>query len=281
MKKNTKLIVSMTIGIVLSVSAAYSLIYDKPSQKQDTVLVSSNNQADENKIVKSESNTSLNVTKNTTSQTEKKQSESNSSKTATSEQAVKKTTSNKNTKTVKSVQATKSKTTSSTKPQVSTKKVSVASTAKKPTQSAISTRKSTSPTASTSTGYSTGSVSSKERDLLARLVNAEAEGESFEGKVAVASVVMNRVKSGIFANTITSVVYGKDGGYYQFTPVLDGRINNPASPSAYSAVDKVLTGGSNVPSKVMWFLNPSTSSSSWITDNKTFYKKIGNHHFYY
>jgi N-acetylmuramoyl-L-alanine amidase len=279
MKKNAKLIlVSMTMGIVLSVSAAYSFIYDKPSQKQETAAAYNANLADENKKVKFQSDTPSNDIRNT----EKKQSEDNITKTSTpTKQPVKKTTSNNTTKTVENVQATKPKTNSSTKPQISTKQVSVTSAAKKTSQSATTTRKSSSTTAETSTRNSRGSVSSKERDLLARLVHAEAEGESFAGKIAVASVVMNRVKSGIFASTITGVVYGKEGGYYQFTPVADGRINNPASPSAYDAVDKVLSGGSNVPSKVMWFLNPSTSTSSWITENKTFYKKIGNHHFYY
>ncbi|MFP3498476.1 cell wall hydrolase, partial [Pseudomonas sp. SIMBA_059] len=60
-----------------------------------------------------------------------------------------------------------------------------------------------------------------ERDLLTRIVHAEAEGESHEGKVAVALVVLNRVDSKDFPNTITDVIYQKG----QFSPVSNGRIN--------------------------------------------------------
>jgi spore germination cell wall hydrolase CwlJ-like protein len=277
MKKNIKvLFASIAIGVVLSGSAIYSFIYDKASEKQNDALVYNNiKQAAEEKVIKSDPKASSEDIKKTAPQTKSKQVKST--------EPIKNTIPEKKSVTVKSVQATKSKTASS--PKTSTKRISTTSTTKKvastTTSSTANKTLASKTTVKASTKSSSSPISAKERDLLARLVHAEAEGESFAGKVAVASVVMNRVKSGLFANTITGVVYGKDGGYYQFTPVLDGRINNPASSTTYDAVDKVLSGGSTLPSKVMWFLNPSTSVSSWITSNKTLYKRIGNHDFYY
>jgi spore germination cell wall hydrolase CwlJ-like protein len=119
----------------------------------------------------------------------------------------------------------------------------------------------------------------KERDLFYRLVTAEAEAESFEGQLAVATVIMNRVKSPEYSNTITGVIMDKAWGY-QFTPVQDGRINNPASASAKKAVDMVLNGYRSFGSNVFWFVNPRKASSPWIEQNKTLVKTIGNHDFY-
>jgi spore germination cell wall hydrolase CwlJ-like protein len=118
-----------------------------------------------------------------------------------------------------------------------------------------------------------------EKDLFYRLVSAEATGESFEGQLAVATVIMNRVKSPDFSNSIRGVILDKAWGY-QFTPVLDGRINNPASASAKKAVDMVLNGYRSFGGDVMWFVNPKKAESPWIMQNKTYYKSIGNHDFY-
>lgn len=122
--------------------------------------------------------------------------------------------------------------------------------------------------------------STDERDLFARLVSAEAGGESFEGQLAVATVIMNRVKSPNYANSITGVILDKSWGY-QFTPVADGRINQLASASAKKAVDMVLNGYRSFDSKVMFFLNPRKAESPYIINNKTYFKTIGNHDFYY
>ncbi|MDI3297654.1 MAG: LysM peptidoglycan-binding domain-containing protein [Bacillota bacterium] len=82
-----------------------------------------------------------------------------------------------------------------------------------------------------------------ERDLLARLVTAEAGGEPFLAQVGVAAVVLNRVRSPQFPDTVTAVIYQVDAwGNYQFTPVLNGWINHPATASAYQAVDEALSG---------------------------------------
>lgn len=119
-----------------------------------------------------------------------------------------------------------------------------------------------------------------EKDLFARLVSAESAGESFEGQLAVATVIMNRVKSPNYSNSITGVIMDKSWGY-QFTPVLDGRINQPASASAKKAVDMVLNGYRSFGSEILFFINPKKAESSYVIKNKTYFKSIGNHDFYY
>lgn len=119
-----------------------------------------------------------------------------------------------------------------------------------------------------------------EKDLFARLVSAESAGESFEGQLAVATVIMNRVKSPNYSNSITGVIMDKSWGY-QFTPVLDGRINQPATASAKKAVDMVLSGYRSFGTEIMFFINPKKAESTYVVKNKTYFKSIGNHDFYY
>ncbi|GAB6178776.1 LysM peptidoglycan-binding domain-containing protein [Desulfotomaculum defluvii] len=79
-------------------------------------------------------------------------------------------------------------------------------------------------------------------DLLARLITAEADSESYLTKVAVGAVVLNRVKSNLFPNSIAKVVYQVENGHYQFEPVLNGWINVKASPDAIRAAKEALSG---------------------------------------
>jgi spore germination cell wall hydrolase CwlJ-like protein len=142
---------------------------------------------------------------------------------------------------------------------------------------AVQPQPSTKPQADSTTQKTVQATS--ERDLFYRLVSAEAAGESFEGQLAVATVIMNRVNSPDYANTITGVIMDKSWGY-QFTPVQDGRINESPTASAKKAVDTVLNGYRSFGPEVLFFLNPKKSVSPWITNNKTFYKTIGNHDYY-
>lgn len=89
-----------------------------------------------------------------------------------------------------------------------------------------------------------------DRELLARLLYCEGRGESVECQKAIMSVIMNRVNSGYWGNTVSSVVYAKG----QFSPVSSGAINS-AKPSQtqYDVVDYVLENGSTLPSWVMYF----------------------------
>jgi len=117
------------------------------------------------------------------------------------------------------------------------------------------------------------SVSSYEKRLLAQIVTAEAKGEPYAGQVAVAVVILNRVKSSQFPNTIHTVIYEPR----QFTPVSDGTIDKPASASAERAVDEALAfqGQGN---GSLFFYNPKTATNHWnATRQHTV--TIGNHIF--
>lgn len=120
-------------------------------------------------------------------------------------------------------------------------------------------------------------ITAAEMDLLARLVNAEAKGEPYAGKVAVASVVLNRVDSSLFPNSISSVIYQKDQGYYAFTPVQNGAINSPADASAKAAVKEALAF-QGMGKGSLYFYNPKTAKSTWITSRQVTVN-IGNHRF--
>lgn len=85
-------------------------------------------------------------------------------------------------------------------------------------------------------------ISRSDFDLLARIITAEADSESYATKVAVGAVVLNRVDSNLFPDSIPGVVYQVDNGRYQFEPVLNGWINRPASESARKAAMDALNG---------------------------------------
>ena len=101
-----------------------------------------------------------------------------------------------------------------------------------------------------------------ELDLLARLIEAEAAGEIYEAKVAVGSVVINRVQSPEWPSTITLVINHVAGGYYQFTPVKTGAINKPASSDSIRAAWAALYGSD--PSKEALFYFDDSSTNQWL-----------------
>ncbi|WP_428908220.1 cell wall hydrolase [Niallia sp. Krafla_26] len=121
------------------------------------------------------------------------------------------------------------------------------------------------------------SISTAEKDLLARLVSAEAKGESYAGKVAVATVVLNRVDHPDFPDTVKDVIYQIDGGHYAFTPVQNEEINKAADTASVKAVNEALAfrGQGN---GSLYFYNPNTSTSKWILSRQPTVK-IGNHVF--
>ncbi|MCY8256399.1 cell wall hydrolase [Bacillus spizizenii] len=114
---------------------------------------------------------------------------------------------------------------------------------------------------------------SSEVDLLARLVRAEAESEPYTGKVAVAEVVLNRVESSQFPNSIRDVIYQSG----QFSPVSNGSINQPADSESLNAAKQALGSGSNV-GDALFFYNPATATNRWL-DSKASKAVIGNHVF--
>ncbi|MDO9533866.1 MAG: LysM peptidoglycan-binding domain-containing protein [Bacillota bacterium] len=130
-------------------------------------------------------------------------------------------------------------------------------------------------------GSSTNSVnnySQQDIDLLARLVHSESAGEPYAGRVAVAASVLNRVKSSIYPNTIQSVVYQIAYGYYQYSPVLDGRINLPANKTFYQAAIDAISG-LDPSNGALGFYNPRKTSNQWVRQ-QTVTTVIGNHIFF-
>jgi N-acetylmuramoyl-L-alanine amidase len=120
-------------------------------------------------------------------------------------------------------------------------------------------------------------ISWSDKDLLARLVHAEAQGEPFAGKVAVATVVLNRVDNPNFPNTIKEVIYERSGGHYAFTPVQNGTINEPADRESYRAVEEALAFR-GLGNGSLFFYNPKTAKSNWLR-SKQVTVVIGNHVF--
>ena len=122
-------------------------------------------------------------------------------------------------------------------------------------------------------GSSQSSVSSANLDLLARCVYAEARGEPYTGQVAIAAVVLNRVESPSFPNTISGVIYQKGA----FTCVSDGQINLMPNQTAYNAARDALNGWDPT-NGCLYYYNPATATSKWIWSLKV-QLTIGRHSF--
>ncbi|MBM7582270.1 N-acetylmuramoyl-L-alanine amidase [Caldicoprobacter guelmensis] len=114
---------------------------------------------------------------------------------------------------------------------------------------------------------------------LARIIHAEAAGEPYIGKVAVGNVIMNRVKSPGFPNTVYGVIFEYYKGIPQFSPVQDGTIYNTPSGESYRAAQEAYYGLRPV-GDALYFFNPAKASGSWIVRNRTYITTIGNHVFY-
>lgn len=117
-------------------------------------------------------------------------------------------------------------------------------------------------------------ATASEKDLLARLVRAEAESEPYSGKVAVATVVLNRVDNETFPNNIHDVIYQSG----QFSPVANGQINKPADSESIKAVNEALAFDRSKGAGSLFFYNPDTATSRWL-DSKPTTLVIGHHVF--
>lgn len=127
-----------------------------------------------------------------------------------------------------------------------------------------------------SSGTSSGTTSSysdSDLMLLARLIYGEARGESYVGQVAVGAVVMNRIKSSSFPNTMSGVIYQR----YAFTAVDDGQINLTPDATAKKAAQDAMNGWDPTYGAIYYY-NPATATSSWIF-SRTTTVTIGNHVF--
>lgn len=124
-----------------------------------------------------------------------------------------------------------------------------------------------------STTSTSSSTSSTDLNLLARVVYGEARGEPYTGQVAVAAVVLNRVRSSSFPNSVAGVVYQSGA----FDCVSDGQINLTPNQSAYNAAKDALNGWDPTYG-CLFYYNPRTATSKWML-SRTVKLSIGNHAF--
>ncbi len=126
---------------------------------------------------------------------------------------------------------------------------------------------------SSSNSSGSSSSNSSNLNLLARLVYGEARGEPYTGQVAVAAVVLNRVKSSKFPNTVAGVIYQAGA----FDVVSDGQINMTPNSTAIKAAQDAINGWDPSYGAIYYF-NPNTATSSWIW-SRPLTVVIGKHRF--
>jgi len=122
-------------------------------------------------------------------------------------------------------------------------------------------------------GSSNTSGSNSDYQLLARIISAEARGESYVGQVAVGAVVLNRVEHPSFPNSVSGVVYQSGA----FTAITDGQINEPIASSAYQAARDALNGW-DPSGGALYYYNPAKTNNAWIRTRPVI-TTIGNHVF--
>ena len=120
-----------------------------------------------------------------------------------------------------------------------------------------------------------GSSNTSDLQLIARAINGEARGEPYEGQVAVGAVILNRVNSPSFPNTVSGVIYQSGA----FTAVSDGQINVPIEEGStvLKAAQDALNGWDPTGGAIYYF-NPATATSKWIWSRPVI-KTIGKHRF--
>lgn len=126
---------------------------------------------------------------------------------------------------------------------------------------------------SSSSSSSVGGLSSSELELLARVISAEARGEPYTGQVAVGAVILNRVKSPSFPDTLSGVVYQPGA----FTCMTDGQINQSVTDSARRAARDAANGW-DASGGALYYYNPNKTSNRWMHSLPVI-KVIGSHYF--
>ena len=132
----------------------------------------------------------------------------------------------------------------------------------------------------TSGGGVPGQPSYTQEDLywLSRIISAESQGEPLLGKLAVGTVVLNRVASPEFPDTIYDVIFDRKWGV-QFTPVANGAIYwEPTQESVTAA--KLVLEGARAAGNSLYFQNPDLTSDRWAANNRPYVTTIGCHWFY-
>ncbi|MDR0268340.1 cell wall hydrolase [Paenibacillus sp.] len=120
-------------------------------------------------------------------------------------------------------------------------------------------------------------VSADDVLLLQRIVMAEAEGEPYQGKIAVANVVLNRLRSANFPSTIKKVIFQR----HQFSPVANGRFDRvKPNQDCIHAVNEALNGKKAVSDETCYFLSLKLADDLTVHHSQTLVKRIGSHSFY-
>lgn len=118
-----------------------------------------------------------------------------------------------------------------------------------------------------------GGYNSADYELLARIISAEARGESYQGQVAVGAVVLNRIEHPSFPDTLSGVVYQKGA----FSCLNDGQFYEPVADSAYSAASDAING-IDPSGGAIYYYNPEKSTNKWIFSREVI-TTIGKHRF--
>ncbi|GAA0716299.1 hypothetical protein GCM10008905_00570 [Clostridium malenominatum] len=119
-------------------------------------------------------------------------------------------------------------------------------------------------------------VTDKDIHLMAKVVHAESAGEPYEGKVAVASVILNRLKDPSFPKSVEGVVKQP----WAFSCVINGEIKVNPDEHSYKAVIEALNG-KDPTNKALFFYNPKIATSTWMKNiEKNNVRSIGNHVFF-
>lgn len=113
---------------------------------------------------------------------------------------------------------------------------------------------------------------------MAKIINAESGGEPFLGKIAVGNVILNRVESDEFPDSIYSVIFDNKNGV-QFTPTVNGAINKEPNEESVLAA-KICLEDSSLSDDILYFLNEDLAESKWIVENCRYVMTIGGHDFY-
>lgn len=127
-------------------------------------------------------------------------------------------------------------------------------------------------------------LSEEDYKVLLRIVEAEAGGEDIEGRMLVASVVLNRVESDVFPDTVKDVVFQKENGTAQFSPAYSGRYDRvTVSEATIEAVERVLEGD-DISCGALYFVarkRADSDSMRWFDEKLTFLFAHGGHEFFY
>lgn len=145
----------------------------------------------------------------------------------------------------------------------------------KATTATTTTAKATTTNATATTAAASNSKGLSQQDLydLARVVYGEARGESFTGQVAIAAVVLNRMNSQHFGNTVQEIIHEPGA----FTAVADGQFYMEPDSSAYKAVESALKGWDPTGGAI-YYWNPHTATNKWVW-SRPIINQIGKHVF--